>query len=467
MSVARGAAVGAIAAAAIVIGLVLLGGGGGHEYNIRFLTAGQLVKGDDVQVGGRRIGSIEGIKLTENNQAEVKVSVDDEFAPLPATTKATVRLTSLSGVANRYIELALGPNNGEKLADGATIAEDRNTSVVDIDQLFNTLDAPTRRGLQGFFRGQGQWYKGKGPEANLAAYYFNPAISTSTQVFDELSADQKTFAQAITATAKAMGAIASRKDDLTNLITNSNSFASAIASENESFAQALSALPKTLRRANTTFVDLRGTLDQVQQLIDVSKPNTVDLPEFFAALRPAASNAVPVFTQLANIISKPGAANDLTYVMQNAPAMQKLANEGDHSAFPEGIQSLQAGQKTIEFARPYTVDLVGWMRELGGVTSFYDANGHFARFSPVFNSYKVNGSGQFEELNANERFSIYGDSAFDSPYGHKGSMNFNRCPGSASQLPVGQEAAWRAFFDQSLLNPQAKGCNPDQVPPGS
>jgi len=467
MSVARGAAVGAIAAAAIVVGLMLFSGDSGQKYKVKLVAAGGLVKGNSIQVGGRRIGNVDRISLTEDNEAMIDITVEEDFAPLPASTRATSRLTSLSGPASRDIQLTLGPNNGPKLPEGATIEEDRTTSVVEIDQLFNTLDAPTRRGLQRFFQGQGDWYRGKGPEANLAAYYFNPAISTSTEVFDQLSSDETTFGQAISSTARAMGAIASRSDDLTNLVTNSNSFASAIASENASFAQALGSLPKTLRRANTTLANVRGTLDQVQEFVDISKPNTVDLAEFFAALRPAASNAVPVFTQLANIIRKPGDANDLTYVMQNAPAMQKLANEGDHATFPEGINALKEGQKTLEFARPYTVDLVGWMRELGQLTSFYDANGHFARFSPVFNSYKVDGAGQFEQLNANERYSIYSDPAFNSPYGHSGAKNFRRCPGSSSQLPAGQEAAWRAFFDQSLLNPQAKGCNPDQVPPGS
>ena len=40
-----------------------------------FQTAGQLVKDDDVQVGGRRIGSVRSIELTDDNLAAVKVEV--------------------------------------------------------------------------------------------------------------------------------------------------------------------------------------------------------------------------------------------------------------------------------------------------------------------------------------------------------------------------------------------------------
>ncbi|MEI6446591.1 MAG: MlaD family protein [Actinomycetes bacterium] len=463
MSIARGAAVGAIAAAAIVVGVLLLGSGGGYKYKVLFQTAGQLVKGDDVQIGGRRIGNIDAIALTKDNQAVVDITVDEEFAPLPASTEATVRLTSLSGVANRYIQLNPGPNNGPKLAEGATITPDKTTSVVDLDQLFNTLDAPTRQGLARFFRGQGQWYKGKSAEGNLAAYYFNPAISTSAEVFNEISSDQKILGQAVAATAKAMGAIGSRRQDLTNLISNSNSFAGAIAAENASFAQAIENLPATLRRANTTFVDLRSTLTDVTKLIDVSGPNAVPLTNLFTALRPAAANAVPVFNKLSGIIYTPGASNDLTDTMRDAPTLQKIANANSNSSFPESVKALADGQKTIEFARPYTVDLVGWMRELGQVTAFYDANGHYARFAPVFNSFKVDGSGQFEQLPGDERLSVFDSPEFDSPYSiagfdpGKGSMNFQRCPGSASQIP--STMTWPFLT-------QPDGCNPNQVPPG-
>ena len=73
-----------------------------------FENAGQLVPDNDVQVGGRRVGSITEIELTEDNQAAVKIKVEEPYAPLREGTEATIRLTSLSGIANRYIALAPG-----------------------------------------------------------------------------------------------------------------------------------------------------------------------------------------------------------------------------------------------------------------------------------------------------------------------------------------------------------------------
>src|SRR4051812_47134588 len=103
MTVARGVAVAALASAIVLVGLLLLRGASTHPYDLLFQNAGQLVKGDDVQVGGRRIGSVKEITLTDDNLARVHVEVQEPYAPLHEGTAATIRLTSLSGIANRYI----------------------------------------------------------------------------------------------------------------------------------------------------------------------------------------------------------------------------------------------------------------------------------------------------------------------------------------------------------------------------
>ncbi len=57
------------------------------QYDLLFQNAGQLVKDDDVQVGGRRIGSIREIKLTDDNRARVRVEVEEPYAPLREGTQ--------------------------------------------------------------------------------------------------------------------------------------------------------------------------------------------------------------------------------------------------------------------------------------------------------------------------------------------------------------------------------------------
>ena len=131
MTAARGVALLALIAVIAVVAVVLMRDGDSTTYRLRFQDAGQLVKDDDVQVGGRRVGSVRGIELTDDNQAEIEIAVDRDFAPLHEGTTATIRATSLSGIANRYIALTPGANSRPELGAGSLLGADNTTSIVD------------------------------------------------------------------------------------------------------------------------------------------------------------------------------------------------------------------------------------------------------------------------------------------------------------------------------------------------
>ena len=103
MTVARSAVLIAVALVAALAIYLFAVRESGHEYTLIFENAGQLVKGDNVQIGGRAVGSVRSIELTSNNQAAVRIGVQEPYAPLREGTQAIIRLTSLSGIANRYV----------------------------------------------------------------------------------------------------------------------------------------------------------------------------------------------------------------------------------------------------------------------------------------------------------------------------------------------------------------------------
>ncbi|HMJ97045.1 MAG TPA: MlaD family protein, partial [Thermoleophilaceae bacterium] len=207
---------------ALLLALALLlflfvGRGDSHSYRFVFDNAGQLVKGDVVRIGGTPAGSVIGIELTSDSRAEVKVSVKDEFVPLHRGTTATIRAQSLIGIANRYVDVHPGPNFRPALDDGAVLESDNTTSIVELDQFFNALDPPTRRGLQGLIQGFADWYQGKERQANRSAHYFAPSVVAATHLVKELNRDSRTFEDFLVETSNAMGALADRRAELTDL----------------------------------------------------------------------------------------------------------------------------------------------------------------------------------------------------------------------------------------------------------
>jgi phospholipid/cholesterol/gamma-HCH transport system substrate-binding protein len=104
--VGRAAAMAAVIAAVVLVAVLLFGGGGsGYTVTANFLNAGQLVNGNPVQTGGTPIGSVKDIDITDEGQAVIEFSVEDDHSPLPEGTHATIRQFSQSGIANRYIDL--------------------------------------------------------------------------------------------------------------------------------------------------------------------------------------------------------------------------------------------------------------------------------------------------------------------------------------------------------------------------
>ena len=87
----------------------------------------------------------------------------------------------------------------------------------------------------------------------------------------------------------------------------------------------------------------------------------------------------------------------------------------------------------LEFARPYTPDLVGWLRDFGQGAANYDANGHYARIQPIFNAFQFTDNpagGVLTPIPPAQRFDALQTGAL------------KRCPGAASQPPADGSAPY-------------------------
>ena len=355
----------------IIVAFLMFGGSSGYTVTATFENAGQLVKGNYVEVAGRPIGKVTSVELDDNAQAQVKLSVGSGFDPLHEGTTAVIRASSLSGIANRYIELHPGANSRPKIDDGGHIGADRTQAPVDLDQLFNTLDPKTRKGLQNIVQGGAAQYRGKSDEAAEALRYFSPALSTSARVSRELVVDRLAFRRFVRQTAETVSALDARHDDLAALVGNANTTAKAIGDENVALGRALGLLPGTLRRANTTFVNLRATLDDLDVLVNASKPATKDLAPLFRDLRGLVNESIPTIHDLRLLIRKAGPNNDLIELTAKMPKLARIAK----NTFPHDIAALTKSLPVISYIRPYAPDLTGWITKFGQSANPYDANG--------------------------------------------------------------------------------------------
>src|SRR3954463_8800938 len=401
--IGRVAAVAAVVAAAILVGFVIFGGGGGYTVKAYFENGNQLVKGNQVELDGTPIGSVKSLDLTPNGQAVVTIGVDGKYAPLPRGVHATIRQASQSGIANRYVDLQMPAANAskQKIPDGGQITADNTTTSVDLDQLFNTLDPPTRKALQEFFKGQAKSLDGKGDMENVAFQYLNPALSTSRRLFNELNRDTPTLEHFVTDSSRLVTTLANRRDDLSALIQNLEQTTGAIGSQKTALADALARLPDFMRRSNTTFVNLRAALGDLDPFVNASKPVAQKLNPFLDQLQPLLHDAKPTVADLRSIVRRPGSQNDLTELTKSfGPLASEALDTKDRKidfgggpqdvgqtqgAFPTSVKAFKDAVPEIAFGRPYTPDFLGWLDDFS-TTGSYDALGGISRTQVVFNA---------------------------------------------------------------------------------
>jgi phospholipid/cholesterol/gamma-HCH transport system substrate-binding protein len=444
--VSRIAGLGALIIIAITVAYLLLSSGdGGNRYKLVFETGGQLVKGNQVLIGGKPVGTIDDIKLTDNAQAEVDVTVD---RTLHEGTSAVIRSTSLSGIANRYISITPGPNNGPALDEGAVITQVDTTAPVDLDQLFNTLREPERKALQDIIQGSAVVYGGRDYEkgvftgaedANETYKYLSPSLVATDRLLQELNRDQGVLTDFLVNGASVVTAVAERRDDLSGLVSNSNEALGAIASQNRALDRALVALPPALRQANTTFFNLRDALDDLDPLVNTSKPATKDLAPFLRQLKPVVKKSVPVFRDLRRAIDRRGKANDLADAAGDLAPLESRAS----GAIPAAVSAMQQSDHVLKFLRPYSPDIFNAVGGLGRAAGYYDADGHYVRAVPAGMGIFQYTGGNLVPIPVNE---IFNDYTAGTNF-----KVFHRCPGGATQPIAGSNP----FLDGGALTSPA------------
>lgn len=455
----RGLTLAALAAAIVVAAIVMFRTGGeSYTLKARFENAGQTVKGGLVEISGRRVGNITDLELGEDGVAELTLEIDDDHAPVPRGTHAQIRQFGLSGPASRYVELQLptGEERGPNLPDGALLDLDQTTANVELDEVFSIFDPKTRDSLRGVIRGSERQHRGQGRAANAGWLYLDPALVASSRLFSELNRDTPELERFIVSSSRLVGDIAERREDLAELVPNLAETTGAIARPPGALADAISQLPPFMRRANTTYVNLRGALDDLDPLVEEAKPVARKLRPYVRELRLLTGDARPTLRDLAKITRRPGRANDLVELARSMPALRNIAvgpvranGKDREGALPAAAEAIGDSVPRLTFARPYAVDLTGWFDDFSH-TGLYDALGSFSRTGTHANLFSVRGGALTDLLSPLQRSESLGENL---TVGQN-----NRCPGSLERDPGDGSTPWRPT--------PGFNCDPRQLPPG-
>ena len=113
-------------------------------------NANTLVPNNEVRIGGVRVGLVEDVVPVQqedgSTSARLDLKLDDEVRELPVDSTVVVRSRSALGL--KYLEINKG-RSPQGIPEGATMPLKRaRPEPVEIDQVLNMFDEPTRLAIQ-------------------------------------------------------------------------------------------------------------------------------------------------------------------------------------------------------------------------------------------------------------------------------------------------------------------------------
>jgi phospholipid/cholesterol/gamma-HCH transport system substrate-binding protein len=373
-SVARVLSIVALAAAFVAVAAILLSASSGsYVIHARFQDAGQLVVGDQVQLGGHPVGSVTDISITHDGLADVRLRIDDgALVPLHLGTTATIGSPGLSGVANRYVRIDPGPGDAPKIGDGGVLSPLQTHGIVDIDMLIDGFDQPTRMRLRTVLREAADAFAAPGGQRwNRAFEVLNPALSRSAALGRELVADQGALSRLVRTAADVSTTLAARRGQLGHGVAATAAVLGDVAAHRRSLQAVVQRAPAVLRQATGVLARTRTTLIAADPAVRHLAPVAPLAAQLLREVLPVARNAQPAIAQLRALL--PAASSTLALLPQTARTTVP--------ALRSGATALARLRPIITGLRPYTPDLLAGLFEgfNGDSSGYYDANGHFAR----------------------------------------------------------------------------------------
>ncbi len=181
-----------------------------YQLTMQLPDAANLVTGNEVRIGGDRVGIIDKIEPLAHEDgsvtAKLHVKLETDVKPLPVDSTLIVRPRSALGI--KYIEVTLG-HSSKGFDEGATMPlAAAVTKPVEIDEFFNMFDEPTREANQTNLREFGDALAGRGTDINTAIVALDPLLKNLIPVMRNLSDPDTGFARLFRALGQTAAAVA-------------------------------------------------------------------------------------------------------------------------------------------------------------------------------------------------------------------------------------------------------------------
>jgi virulence factor Mce-like protein len=339
-----------------------------YELKAELPSGGKLVKGNEVRVGGFRVGVVKEItpvvKEVEGERRAIALatlSLDKQVEPLARDSKLRVRPRSALGL--KYVELEPGTSKA-KFQSGDTIPVKQASEPLEFEDLYSTFDPEVRPQIQKATAGFGDAFAGRGQAINRSIEALNPLFRSLTPVMRNLADPDTELDQFFLQIGRASAQAAPVAKTQALLFTDMA----------DTFA-AISANPRALQ---DTIEKSAPTMDVSIASFEVQQPFLADFTDLSSRLRPAAAE-LPRSLPAINSAFRVGTPVLPRTVELNEDLEQALVEAEDLFENPNTLLALRdldtaltVSRPAIEFIAPYQTVCNYWnyfVHPLGEVQS--------------------------------------------------------------------------------------------------
>jgi ABC-type transporter Mla subunit MlaD len=188
------------------------------------------------------------------------------------------------------------------VADGGELPTKGIEEAVEIDEIISLFDEPTRKNFQGWIRELATAIdKGRGEDLNDAIGNLPRFVASGDDVLEVLDSQRPALGRLVRNSGRTLEAVNERKGQLRELIGNANDFFGALASRNESLADAIFVFPTfldeskaTLRRLKTFSADTRPLVRDLEPVARDLDPTLRDVGRLAPDLKALFRNLDPL-----------------------------------------------------------------------------------------------------------------------------------------------------------------------------
>jgi virulence factor Mce-like protein len=362
-----------------------------YALNAEIPSGANLVAGNEVRVGGSRVGVVEDIETKRYPDGRVtaiaKMKLETTVQPLPRDTTVVVRPRSALGL--KYVELTKGTSD-RGWEDGSTMPLSAATPrPVEIDEFFNTFDERTREAQQTNLTEFGNAFVGRGQDLNEAIGNLDELFGYLEPVMRNLARDDTRLGELFVALQRTASEAAGVAETQAALFRNLDTTFRAISRVARPFLQ-------------ETISEGPATLDASVRSFRVQRPFLRNSEGLFRELRPGVRALRGTATDIAGAleVGRPALRRSVQLNRRLVPTFESLQRFAESPSASLGLRGLgntvRILDPTIRRITPaQTVCNYAslFFRNIASLLSEGDANGTWQRFIVVTSPQGPNNEG--------------------------------------------------------------------------